>query len=61
MNELNSNRKQTFAPSVVISGMSPAVDCGRHPVKRVVNESLDVEVDVWKDGHDLSDVVRLWR
>lgn len=61
MNEFNSNRKQTFAPGVVISGMSPAVDGGRHPVKRVVNQSLDVEVDVFKDGHDLIDVALLWR
>ena len=61
MNEINSNRKQTFAPSVVISGMSPAVDSGRHPVKRVVNQALDVEVDVFKDGHDLIDVALLWR
>ena len=37
---------------VVIEAVSPAVDAGRFPVKRVVGERFDVEADVFADGHD---------
>jgi starch synthase (maltosyl-transferring) len=42
---------------VVISGVTPEVDCGRFPVKRTVGESVDVEADVFADGHDAVAVV----
>ncbi|HYD58664.1 MAG TPA: maltotransferase domain-containing protein, partial [Burkholderiales bacterium] len=32
--------------------MRPEVDCGRFPVKRVVGEAVQVEADVFTDGHD---------
>lgn len=48
-------------PAVVISGIEPAVDGGRYPVKRVVGEPLEVWATVFKDGHDLISVVLLWR
>ncbi|HSD09863.1 MAG TPA: maltotransferase domain-containing protein, partial [Candidatus Binatia bacterium] len=38
---------------LVIEGVSPQIDCGRHAVKRVVGDTLIVEADVYKDGHDL--------
>ncbi|MCI0572476.1 MAG: alpha-1,4-glucan--maltose-1-phosphate maltosyltransferase [Myxococcaceae bacterium] len=45
--------------SIIIEGVSPEIDAGRHPVKRVVGESLTVEADVFKEGHDvLAAVVR---
>ena len=37
---------------IVISDVSPLVDGGRHPVKRVVGEPVDVEATVFGDGHD---------
>jgi starch synthase (maltosyl-transferring) len=37
---------------VVIERVSPQIDCGRFPIKRVVGESVVVEADVFADGHD---------
>jgi starch synthase (maltosyl-transferring) len=38
---------------VVISGLVPEVDCGRFPIKRTVGERVEVEADVFADGHDM--------
>jgi starch synthase (maltosyl-transferring) len=38
---------------VVIERVSPQIDCGRFPIKRVVGEKVLVEADVFADGHDL--------
>src|SRR5918912_25894 len=38
---------------VVIEGMTPEIDAGRFPVKRVCGEEVVVEVDAFSDGHDL--------
>jgi starch synthase (maltosyl-transferring) len=37
---------------VVIERVSPEIDCGRFPIKRVVGETVLVEADVFADGHD---------
>src|SRR5881392_3775218 len=37
---------------VVIERVSPEIDCGRYPIKRVVGEAVAVEADVFADGHD---------
>jgi starch synthase (maltosyl-transferring) len=37
---------------VVIEGISPAIDGGRFPIKRVCDEQVIVEADVFCDGHD---------
>src|SRR5687768_5562362 len=37
---------------VVIESVRPQVDGGRYPVKRVVGEEVEVEADVFADGHD---------
>jgi len=37
---------------VVIERVSPEIDCGRFPIKRVVGERVVVEADVFADGHD---------
>src|SRR5688572_33282576 len=37
----------------VIEGISPSIDGGRFPIKRVVGENLSVEADVFADGHDV--------
>ena len=46
---------------VVIEGVSPEVDGGRFPVKRVEGESVVVEADVFADGHDVVSTVLRWR
>jgi starch synthase (maltosyl-transferring) len=38
---------------VVIESVSPEVDCGRFPVKRVVGDRVVVEADAFADGHDV--------
>jgi starch synthase (maltosyl-transferring) len=38
---------------VVIENVTPQIDCGRHPVKRVVGDACEVGADIFKDGHDL--------
>ncbi len=38
---------------IVIERVTPVVDNGRHPVKRVVGEPLVVSADIFKEGHDL--------
>ena len=38
--------------SVIIEGVRPELDCGRHPVKREVGDRLEVRADIYRDGHD---------
>ncbi len=38
---------------VVIERVRPEVDCGRFPVKRAAGESVEVEADVFAEGHDM--------
>jgi starch synthase (maltosyl-transferring) len=49
------------APRIVIEAVTPAVDDGAFPVKRVVGEPIRVEADVYTDGHDTIAVALLWR
>jgi starch synthase (maltosyl-transferring) len=51
----------THAPTVVIENFYPCLDGGRHPVKRVIDEPLDVWCDIFKDGHDVMSAVLRWR
>ncbi len=37
---------------VVIEGVTPQVDSGRFPIKRVVGDEVAVEADVFADGHE---------
>ena len=37
---------------VVIENVSPEIDGGRFPVKRVIGENVRVEADIFADGHD---------
>ncbi|MGN6389570.1 MAG: maltotransferase domain-containing protein, partial [Burkholderiaceae bacterium] len=51
----------TKLPRIAIEAVSPAVDGGAFPVKRVVGECVDVEADVFADGHDRLGVALRWR
>ncbi len=46
---------------VVIERITPVVDDGRFPVKRVVGDRVEVEADCLADGHDLVACALLWR
>jgi starch synthase (maltosyl-transferring) len=48
-------------PTVVIENVTPLVDGGRLPIKRVTGEDLIVEADIFKDGHDITAAVLKWR
>jgi starch synthase (maltosyl-transferring) len=37
---------------VVIEGVSPQVDAGRYPVRRIVGDEVNVTAAVFADGHD---------
>jgi starch synthase (maltosyl-transferring) len=44
---------------VVIEAVTPEIDAGRFPIKRVVGETVVVEADIFTDGHDaISAVLR---
>ncbi|MAB76968.1 MAG: alpha-1,4-glucan--maltose-1-phosphate maltosyltransferase [Verrucomicrobiales bacterium] len=47
--------------SVVISNLSPLVEDGRYPTKRVIDEASHVSADIFKDGHDVLCANLLWR
>src|SRR5437867_3666471 len=42
---------------VVIESVSPAVDDGRFPAKRVAGDVVSVEADIFADGHDVLSAV----
>ena len=46
---------------VVIEGLTPQVDCGRFPARRVLGDSVVVEADVFADGHDAVAASLLYR
>jgi starch synthase (maltosyl-transferring) len=46
---------------VVIERVTPVVDDGRFPIKRVVGDTVEVEADCLADGHDLVACALLWR
>jgi starch synthase (maltosyl-transferring) len=49
------------APRIALERLTPAVDAGAFPIKRVVGQSVTVEVDVVTDGHDIVAAELLWR
>jgi len=46
---------------VVIEAVAPQIDAGRFPVKRTVGEALEVQADIFVDGHDRIAARLLWR
>lgn len=46
---------------VSIDNVTPQIDCGSYPIKRVVNEEIKVTADIFTDGHDKVDAVLLYR
>jgi len=48
-------------PTAVIENLSPLIDGGRYPIKRIVGDDLAVEADIFKDGHDVVAAGLKWR
>ena len=46
---------------VIIESVSPEVDAGRFPIKRIVGDELRVRADIYADGHDSLGARLLWR
>lgn len=46
---------------IIIEDISPTVDGGRYPVKRVVGEPCVVEADIFRDGHQVLRAAVKWR
>jgi starch synthase (maltosyl-transferring) len=46
---------------VIIENIKPQVDCGRYPVKRVINDVINIEADIFCDGHDALSAELLYR
>jgi starch synthase (maltosyl-transferring) len=46
---------------VAIERLTPCIDDGAFPVKRVVGQSITVEADVFTDGHDAVAAELLWK
>ena len=56
-----SNSDTKISETVVISNVSPRIEGGKYPVKRVPGESIQIEADIFKDGHDKLSANLLWR
>ncbi len=46
---------------IIIEDVTPCVDSGRYPVKRIAGERCVVEADIFRDGHQLLRAVVKWR
>jgi len=49
------------APTVVIENFYPCIEGGRHPIKRVVGEPLNLWCDIFTDGHVVMSALLKWR
>jgi starch synthase (maltosyl-transferring) len=47
--------------TVIVERVTPEIDGGRHPVKRVVGDLLEVEADIFTHGHDVIRAVLRYR
>jgi starch synthase (maltosyl-transferring) len=52
---------ETGTQRVIIEGVQPEIDGGRYPIKRTVGERVEVEADIFTDGHDVLSAVLLHR
>ncbi|MBC5801166.1 MAG: DUF3416 domain-containing protein [Candidatus Eremiobacteraeota bacterium] len=49
------------AKPAIVENVRPQLDGGRHPIKRVVGDFVDVTADVFRDGHDALAAALLYR
>ncbi len=50
--ETRDRKTRARPPRVAIEGVTPEIDAGRFPIRRVVGESVTVGADIFADGHD---------
>ncbi len=55
------NDSRHEARPVVIEDVAPQLDGGKHAVKRVAGETIDVTATIFRDGHDGVDAALLYR
>jgi len=46
---------------IAIEGVTPEIDGGQFPIKRIIGDKLVVEADIFADGHDVLSAVLLYR
>jgi starch synthase (maltosyl-transferring) len=46
---------------IVIEGVTPEIDGGRFPIKRIVGDRVVIEADIFADGHDVLSPILLYR
>ena len=46
---------------VIIEAVSPEVDDGRFPAKSIAGDTVDVDADIYADGHDTLSARLLYR
>jgi starch synthase (maltosyl-transferring) len=61
LKESNKRLEALAANRVVIERVTPELDGGRFPVKRVAGDTFRVEADIFSDGHDVIDAAILYR
>jgi len=48
-------------PRIAIESVTPMVDAGRFPAKKIVGTAIEIEADIFSDGHDHLAASVLWR
>ncbi len=57
-----TNPKQTaLPPRIRVTNTRPIVDCGRHPAKACVGDTVEVSATIFRDGHDILGARVLYR
>jgi len=46
---------------IAIEGVTPEIDGGQFPIKRIIGDKVVVEADIFADGHDVLSAVLLYR
>ena len=46
---------------IVIEGVTPEIDGGRFPIKRIIGDKVVAEADIFADGHDVLSTALLYR
>ncbi|MGH2934255.1 MAG: alpha-1,4-glucan--maltose-1-phosphate maltosyltransferase [Gaiellaceae bacterium] len=54
-------RTSSPPPRIQILEVTPQVDCGRFPVKRVVGDRVEVHARIFRDGHDVLGAIVAYR
>jgi starch synthase (maltosyl-transferring) len=59
--ERQTLRAAMEAPRIIVDRIAPAVEGGRFALKRLIGETIDVEADIFSDGHGVIAADLLWK